>query len=41
MQVSVWPEQDAMRQRKISFEVIPRSFRDEKVTIAPHCSPEY
>jgi hypothetical protein len=30
MRVAVWREQDAMRQRKIGFGVIPRSFRDEK-----------
>jgi hypothetical protein len=30
MRIAVWREQDAMRQRKIDFGVIPRSFRDEK-----------
>src|SRR5256886_3089015 len=31
MRGAVWREQDAMRQCKIRFGVIPRSFRDEKV----------
>jgi hypothetical protein len=30
MQVAVWREQDAMRQCRNGFGVIPRSFRDEK-----------
>jgi len=38
MRVAVWREQDAMRQCKIRFGVIPRSFRDEKESIPPHCS---
>jgi hypothetical protein len=29
MQISMWREQDAMRQSAISFGVIPRSFHDE------------
>jgi hypothetical protein len=37
----VWREQDAMRQRKIDFGVIPRSFRDEKELRAPHCRREH
>src|ERR1700722_19675563 len=31
MRVAVWRDQDAMRQRKIGFGVIPRSFRDKKI----------
>jgi hypothetical protein len=30
MRIAVWQQQDAMRQCKIDFGVIPRSFRDEK-----------
>jgi hypothetical protein len=30
-----------MRQRAIRSEVIPRSFRDQKKTILPHCSREH
>jgi hypothetical protein len=30
-----------MRQCGIGFEVIPRSFHDEKETIPPHCSLEH
>jgi hypothetical protein len=30
MRIVVWQEQDAMRQRKIDFGVIPGSFRDKK-----------
>jgi hypothetical protein len=41
MRVAVWREQDAMRQRKIGFGVIPRSFRDEKESISPHCGREH
>jgi hypothetical protein len=36
MRIELWQEQDAMRQCKISFGVIPRSFDDEKETISPN-----
>src|SRR5580693_9468097 len=39
MQVSVWREHDAMRRRGIGFEVIPRSFHDEKETIPASLQP--
>jgi hypothetical protein len=39
LRVSVWREQDAMRQCGIGFEVIPRSFRDEKQTIFASLQP--
>jgi hypothetical protein len=41
MRVAKWREQDGLRRRKIRFEVIPRSFRDEKESIPPHCSREH
>jgi hypothetical protein len=41
MQIPVWREQDAMRQRKIDFGVILGSFRDEKEWRAPHCRREH
>jgi hypothetical protein len=34
MRIAVWREQDAMRQRKIDFGVIARSFHDEKIARA-------
>jgi hypothetical protein len=42
MRVAVWREQDAMRQRKIDFEVILGSFHDEKgIARVPHCRREH
>jgi hypothetical protein len=36
--VAIWQKQDAMRQRKTGFGVIPGPFRGQKETISPHCS---
>jgi hypothetical protein len=41
MKISMWRQQDDVRQRAIRSEVIPRSFRDQKKTILPHCSREH
>jgi hypothetical protein len=36
MQIELWREQDAMRQRGTGFGVIPRSFDDQKEPISPN-----
>jgi hypothetical protein len=41
MQIRVWREQDAMRQCRNGFGVIPRSFGDEKESSPPHCGQQH
>jgi hypothetical protein len=36
MQIGLWREQDAMRQRGIGFGVIPRLFDDQKEAVSPN-----
>jgi hypothetical protein len=41
MQFRLWRQRDAMRQCGNAFEVIPRSFDDEKESDSPHCGREH
>jgi hypothetical protein len=41
MHFGLWRQRDPMRRCGNRFEVIPRSFDDEKELVPPHCSREH